>query len=100
MSEFNEVKPLKCRTGVEAHIECAVVHRLHGKQYVVCQAPIFDYEQAVQLRDWLNAALREGVPRLREYVRHKSDCDHDSLNEVPCTCGLDAALAQEGTPRG
>jgi hypothetical protein len=49
------------------------------------------------------AALREGVPRLREFAQHKQFCDkldyHDE-RAVNCTCGLDAALAQEGTPTG
>jgi hypothetical protein len=94
---FNDIPPLKSGRGIEQHRNSASIQTVHGRQYAVVDRPICDYEQAVQLRDWLNAALREGVPRdaarLHDYPRLLAFFDKYALgpkSKPSClVCGRD-----------
>jgi hypothetical protein len=56
--EFAMVPALKSGRGIESHRITASVQTVNGTQYVMVNRSSHDYEQAVQLRDWLNAALK------------------------------------------
>ncbi len=48
-------------------------------------------------RDEARAALQQAREALKQFGQHHDHCTHTlGMLDVPCTCGLDAALQDEG----
>ena len=62
-------------------------------------SPTSDYMQQVQRAEQAEAALHQAREALKKYGVHVYGCSVRRLENIPCTCGLDAAVgAKEPQP--